>query len=108
MKIIITALLCAVLGGANALAQDKQLERTAADAGFLIDGASRCGYPTAPIEEGLDRIFNNRGVSSSERIRLKGFMAEARRLAGQLPNATPAYNCDKVRGILADLGVRVR
>ena len=93
---------------AIASGQDKQLERTAADAGFLIDGASRCGYPTAPIENGLDSILDKRGVASSEKVRIKGFMQEARRLAGMMANATGQYSCPRIKETLSQLGVSVR
>ena len=100
----VAAILILALLAAPRLAVAGELEQSAVDAGFMIDWATRCSLPTAPIETGLDSIFAKREVAPSEQARLKRLMGLARRVAAM--DLSPNPSCADTQDMLSRLGYR--
>jgi hypothetical protein len=100
----IVAILILALLAAPRLAVAGELEQSAVDAGFMIDWATRCSLPTAPIETGLDSIFAKREVAPSDQARLKRLMGLARRVAAM--DLSPNPSCADTKDMLSRLGYR--
>ena len=90
-KIILVVVLVGTSGIGNGA---MKVDEVALMAGALLAEAEECRLPTAPIEDAMQKWFDQKNIDQPERMRLSGAMAQSRQA---LTGYKPKGGCAEVK-----------